>query len=230
MKTLSTMNKLKFTLSMLCMTLGLTFQSCNDDDHYSLGDMAIDWATVVSYESGTYYLVSDTWGTLWPAATSLPHYNPKDGQRVIAVFNPLDDDFQGFDHAIKVEGIDEVLTKDVEILTESNDAEYGNDPIYIKGDGLWISGGHLNVAFVQNLPAEQKHRISLVTPATEADADGYLPVELRYNTYGDVTGYAANGYASFNLLPYQETEGVKGIRVKLNLEEKGELTSTIDFE
>lgn len=224
------MNKIKLTLVALLATLGLTFQSCNDDDHYSLGDFSIDWATVVSTNPGTYYLKSDTWGTLWPAATSLPGYSPRDGQRVIALFNPLADDFQGFDHAIKVEGIDEILTKDIEKLTTENDKEFGNDPIYIEKDGLWVSGGHLNVAFVQNMPAYQKHRISLVAPALLADENGYIALELRYNNYEDVTGVGKNGYVSFDLTQLYEMEGVKGFILKCNLEETGEYISTFDFE
>lgn len=223
------MNKLKLTFVALLATLGLTFQSCNDDDHYSLGDFSIDWATVVSTSPGTYYLQSDTWGSLWPAATSLPGYRPTDGQRVIAVFNPLADNFQGFDHAIKVEGIDEVLTKDVELLSAGSDEDYGNDPIYIREDGLWVSGGHLNVAFVQNLPAHEKHRISLVAPTMQPDAQGYIALELRYNNYDDVTGIGRNGYVSFDLLPLKEINGVKGITLKCNLEETGEHLSTFDF-
>lgn len=223
------MNKIKLTFVAMLATLGMTFQSCNDDDHYSIGEISIDWATVVSTNPGTYYLQSDTWGSLWPAATSLPGYRPIDGQRVIAVFNPLSDDFQGFDHAIKVEAIDEVLTKDVEILTAENDEAFGNDPIYIREGGLWVSGGHLNVAFVQNLPTKEKHRISLVTPAIMPDAQGYIALELRYNNYDDVTGVGMNGYVSYDLHPLMEMEGVKGITLKCNLEETGEHLSTFDF-
>lgn len=223
------MNRFKLTFVVVLATLGLTFLSCDDDDNYSLGDIAIDWATVVSVDPHTYYLQSDTWGSLWPAATSIPAYKPVDGQRVIAVFNPLYDDFQGFDLAIKVEEIDEVLTKDVEILTTENDEAFGNDPLYIHEGGIWVSGNHLNVAFLQNLPVREKHRISLVTSAMEPDAQGYVALELRYNNFDDVTGIGRNSYVSFDLRPLMQTEGVKGITLKCNLEETGEHLSTFDF-
>ena len=60
----------------------------------------------------------------------------------------------------------------------------------------------LNIIFRQNLPRSEKHRISLVenkiatepgepeTPETlSIGEDGYVHLELRYNTYDDVTDY-----------------------------------------
>ena len=79
-------------------------QSCDDNDGYSLGDIAVDWATVRVVGGDTYSLNADRWGTLWPAATAIPFYKPIDGQRVITYFNPLYDNYEGYDHAVKVRG------------------------------------------------------------------------------------------------------------------------------
>lgn len=223
------MNRIRLKLLTLIAVLGFVFQSCDDEDGYSLGDMAIDWATVVSDNPSAYYLESDTWGSLWPAATSIPLYRPMDGQRVIVMFNPLYDDFQGFDVGVKVEGVEEILTKKVEKLTESNDGEFGNDPIYIIEENMWISGEHLNVVFRHKVPRQQKHRISLVTAATETDAGGYMPLELRFNTFQDESEVWMDGKVSFSLEEYVANPAVKGIRLTLNSLESGLKEIVLDF-
>lgn len=168
-------------------------------------------------------------GALWPAATSIPWYAPIDGQRVIVVFNPLSDDFQGYDCAVKVEGIREVLTKQIEQLIPENEEDFGNDPIAIIKDYMWISGGFLNVVFKQDRPLEVKHRISLVyADSLVPDEEGYVHLELRYNTYDDVTGVWASGAVSFNLNAIEKTSGLKGIKVKVTSAENGEIE--IPFE
>lgn len=225
----------KFNLIALALLLALLpgLQSC-DDDGYSLGDFAFDWATVRVTNGDTYALMGDNWGSLWPAATSVPGYKPVDGQRVLTFFNPLSDNTDGYDHFVKVEWIRNILTKQVEELTPENEEEYGNDPILIYKGNMWIDGGYLNIIFTQNLPAKEKHRISLVRVASLVDdrEDGYVRLELRYNTYGDTTDYWRDGAVSFNLnsLHLEDFEGMKGIILKLNSAENGEVEVTFDLK
>ena len=201
------MKKIKL-LWMAMLTLMLpALQSCDDNDGYSLGDIAVDWATVRVVGGDTYSLNADRWGTLWPAATAIPFYKPIDGQRVITYFNPLYDNYEGYDHAVKVEHNYNVLTKQVEDLTAENESEFGNDPVWVNKDMMWIGGGYLNVIFRQNLPVKEKHLVSLVrdmrATAAEGEDDEYIHLEFRYKTYDDVTGK-------------------KGIKVKLNSVKDGE--------
>ena len=219
------MKKIKL-LWMAMLTLMLpALQSCDDNDGYSLGDIAVDWATVRVVGGDTYSLNADRWGTLWPAATAIPFYKPIDGQRVITYFNPLYDNYAGYDHAVKVEHNYNVLTKQVEDLTAENESEFGNDPVWVNKDMMWIGGGYLNVIFRQNLPVKEKHLVSLVrdmrATAAEGEDDGYIHLEFRYNTYDDVTARQANGAVSFNLNSLDLT-GKKGIKVKLNSVKDGE--------
>ena len=222
------MKKLAHFCGIMLAATSFMFQSCDDSDGYSIGDIAVDWATVEAKDSHTYSLTGDTWGTLSPAASAFP-WSPEDGERVVIVFNPLYDDFQGYDCAIKIEGIRSILTKDVEELTEENDAELGNDPIYIEKRNMWIGGGYMNIVFRQNLPAQEKHRISLVhTTPLALDSEGYLTLELRYNTYDDMTGLYGNGAVSFNLNSIEALPGMKGVKIKLNSAVNGEVT--VPFE
>ena len=41
---------------------------------------------------------------------------------------------------VKIEGIQEVLTKEVEDMTAENEEEFGNDPIVIYQGDMWLGG------------------------------------------------------------------------------------------
>ena len=124
-------------------------------------------------------------------------------------------------------------------MTDEHEEEFGNDPIVIYQGDMWLGGKFLNIIFHQYLPRSEKHRISLVqnkiepeapeTPeALNVDEDGYIHLELRYNTYDDVTGYRGWGRVSYNLEEFYptakdaaETE-FKGFKVTINSKENGE--------
>lgn len=226
------MKKFNWLLGLLSLALIPALQSC-DDDGYSIGDLGWDWATVRATGGGGYYLEGDRWGTIDPVATAIPWFKPVDGERVVAFFNPLADTDEGVQ--VKMEGMQDVLTKEVEELTAENEEEFGNDPIVIYQGDMWLGGKYLNIIFEQNLPHSEKHRISLVqnkidveTPEPlTVDEDGYVHLELRYNTYKDVTGYKSWGRVSYNLEPFfpkekdAETE-MKGFKVTINSKENGE--------
>ncbi|MGL5273643.1 MAG: hypothetical protein ACRC8J_09230, partial [Phocaeicola sp.] len=97
-----------FLFLALGLTYGLFFQSCSDNDGFSIGDIVVDWSTVHAKGAHTYSLTGDTWGTMWPSASSVI-YTPIDGERVVAIFNPLYKDYEGYDYAIKVEGMQRIL-------------------------------------------------------------------------------------------------------------------------
>lgn len=228
------MKKLHWLFMAICLAVMPALQSCDDlDDGYSVGDFTPPlWATV-RVTGGAFYLDCDTWGTLWPINTDFGWYEPADGQRVITTFNPLYDNFQGYDHAVKILRMQDVLTKGIEIMTPETEEEFGNDPILIYKGDMGISGGYMNIIFAQNLPAKTKHRISLVRTQEGEDLyaeDGYIHLELRYNTYDDVTGFRAYGAVSYNLNSLDITSATKGIKLKLNSEVNGEVELTFDLK
>ena len=96
------MKKLHGLFMAICLAVIPALQSCDDVEGYSLGDMTPPlWATV-RVTGSAFYLDCDVWGTLWPVNTNMGWYNPADGQRVITTFNPLWDNYEGFDHAVKI--------------------------------------------------------------------------------------------------------------------------------
>lgn len=57
------MKKLAHFCGIMLAATSFMFQSCDDSDGYSIGDIAVDWATVEAKDSHTYSLTGDTWGT-----------------------------------------------------------------------------------------------------------------------------------------------------------------------
>ena len=226
------MRKLHWLFMAVCLAVMPVLQSCDDNDGYSIGDFTPPlWATV-RVTGNAFYLDCDVWGTLWPVNTDLGWYEPVDGKRVITMFNPLSDGFDGYDHAVKLLSLQDVLTKEVETLTPETEEEFGNDPVLISKGDNGISGGYRNIVFMQNLPSKTKHRISLVRPQDDADLygeDGYIHLELRYNDYEDLTGLRDYGAVSYNLNSLDVTSETKGIKLKLNSEVNGEVELVFDI-
>lgn len=147
------MKKLHWLFMAICLAVMPALQSCDDNDGYSLGDFTPPlWATV-RVTGNAFYLNCDVWGTLWPVNTDIGWYDAVDGQRVITVFNPLWDNYAGYDHAVKLLRLQNVLTKEVETLTPETEEEFGNDPVRIYKGDITISGGYMNIFFMQNLPS-----------------------------------------------------------------------------
>lgn len=67
-----------------------------------------------------------------------------------SLFQSLYDNYpEGYDCSVKVLSIKEILTKPIEELTAENEEEFGNDPVDIFEDNMWISGGYLNIILIR---------------------------------------------------------------------------------
>ena len=218
-----------FKLFGVAMMLGLValFQSCDDNDGYSIGDIGVDYVTVHVTGNGDFSFTGDTWGTMWPGAPSFIGFNPVEGQRALLYFNPLYDNFQGYDVAIKVENIYPILTKQVEELTAQNEKDYGDDPARITD--AWIAGGYMNLIFHQHIPTQNPHRVSLVeNKEKEYEDDGYVHLEYRYNTYGDtLSNRGIRSTVSYNLNTL-DLKDKKGIKMRINSAVNGERILTFE--
>ena len=224
------MKRFNWFLLAILFVLIPALQSCDDNDGYSVGDIGVGWATVRVLSGNAYYLDSDRYGTLWLSGNDVYWYKPVDGERVFVRFNPLWDNYEGYNLAVKLEGLRPILTKQVEELTSENEAEYGNDPVDIIQQNIWVSTGYLNVIYEQNIPLYKKHRVSLVRNTTvEPVEDGYVHLEYRYNTYDDVSDHWGQGVVSFNLNSL-DMEGKKGIKLKLNSAVNGEVEIVLDIK
>lgn len=201
MKTL----KLFFVIAGIVLS-SFTFSSCLDDDGYSLGDMWYSVATARPLGDDSFYFTLDGGTTLFRAAGDYyGRYYPKTPQRVQINYTILGDNYSGYDHAIKLNRLDTILTKPVaEHLGLQNDSIYGTDPVGI--EEMWVGDGYLNVIFKFNLSNEsKKHFINLVKNENESESPYEL--EFRHNAYEDYPAYGGRGIVAFDLAGLPDTEG-----------------------
>ena len=181
--------------------LGLV--SCDDDDSYSLGDFAVELMTVVP-DGNAYFLRRDNGETLWPLATNYPAYRSSK-TRALVNYTMLSDSISGFSHGIKVNWIDNILTKKIdEYKGVENDVIYGTDPVAI--DDMFVGDGYLNIRFGANFGNKGiKHKVSLI-PAVADDKEPYV-LEFRHNAFKDESLYGAKSTVAFDLSSLKDTAG-----------------------
>ena len=188
---MKSLNVLITALGIAASSLAIT--SC-DNDGYSLGDFALDFATINPGVDNAYSLTLDDGTTLWPAAQN-GFYKPKENQRAFINYTPLQDNFDGYDMAVKINEIIDILTKNPTVLNTATADSLGNDPIRI--NQYWIGDGYLNIDFsVGFSPNGNKHFINLAKNELNGKENYY---NLLHNAYGDNGTYLGNGYVSFNL-------------------------------
>lgn len=227
------------TLRILLVAIGvilttLAFQSCTDDDDYSLDKWMISVASLKSPEGSAPYFKLDDGTTLWPAAGYINTSVLRNEQRVLLNYTLLGDSTTGavgFDYYIRVNGLDTLLTKPiVENLEAKNDSVYGKDPVKITH--LWTGNGHLTIGFETDFGNQRKHLVNLVE--TDPEQTPYV-LEFRQNAFDDPKITRAQGLVCFNLsrLPLSEDktvtltirvntfDGVKDYTVEYNPNEEG---------
>lgn len=197
------------TLKLLFMTVGvvfssLTFTSCLDDDGYSLGDMWLSIATARPYGDNSFYLTLDDSTSLWPGAPIYINYQPKQPQRVQINYTILGDNYDQFDHIIKINKIDTILTKAIaENMGSKNDSIYGTDPVEITS--IWVGDGFLNIEFRTYFGYNVKHFVNLI-PDESASENPYK-LEFRHNAFNDQSSSLRYGFVAFDLSSLPDTEG-----------------------
>lgn len=193
----------KYTWLMLTMTMSLFgLNACQDDDDYSLDKFAIEIMTVVP-DGDTYYLRRDNGEKLWPFATNCPGYNSSK-TRAQVNYTMLSDSIPGFSHGIKINWIENILTKNISPYRGAeNDSIYGTDPVKIIA--MNIGDGYLNIRFAANFGnTGVKHLISLIQ---DQEVNTPYALELRHQAYGDNALYAAEGLVAFDLSSLLNTGG-----------------------
>lgn len=207
-------------LKLICGTFalfaGLTlFQSCSDDDAYSLDKFAIEVMTAKPLGGGTFYLIRDNGETLWPFANNDNRFNPKSKQRVQVNYTMLSDSTQGFSHGIKINWIDGILTKPIASNKgDENDEIYGTDPVELIA--IETGGGFLDIMFgAYYSDSGEKHFVNLI-PSASNDSTSY-ELEFRHNAYGDEQKYGVKGLVSFDLSSLPDTKGeTVTLKIKFN--------------
>ncbi|MGL5563067.1 MAG: hypothetical protein ACRDCN_10670, partial [Tannerellaceae bacterium] len=100
-----------------------------------------------------------------------------------------------YDHYVKVNYLEPILTKTIVELNAANADSIGNDPLLV--DAMWIGDGYLNITFRMRTSGTGKpHMVNLVQDIESTDLN---TLEFRQNAFDDNSGYLANGIVCFNL-------------------------------
>lgn len=220
----------KFTLILLAAIATLPLlHSCNDSDVEGADSRALVTILNPGGIASGFYFKADNGQTFYPSqfAVATGGYNPEDGQRAFIYYSLLDEKSPKYDYNIKLYGISEILTKDVDEMDPSNEEEFGEDPVELvalNGDAGYdclISAGYFTCSFKILGVGSEKHKISLVRSASADDTEdpGYTLLELRHKAddMGTDTPTPKSSMASFKLGAYDpaitEKKGLK-IRYK----------------
>ena len=192
--------KSSFILGVVSLMVLFAFNSC-DDDNDSLDSFRIELATVnpVSEGGNSFYLTRDDKKTLVPMNSV--NYKPKDNQRVYLNYTILSDAYDGYDHAIRINQMFNVLTKEVPaISTKQENDSIGNDRIHVSS--AWLGDDYINVEFGYKF-FNEVHFINLIdNQLADYEDDGKVHLEFRHNAYRDSQAQWGYGWAAFNIRPY----------------------------
>lgn len=226
--------KMTFLTLMLMLLITPILQSCLDDwdDKY---DTLFAIGTVKVIEGKDYYFASDEGSTLYPSDTSYVHnYAVVDGQRAFIYFSELDEKLQGYDYNVRINHIENILTKDIYSMPAEKADSIGDDRI--NATDCWITGEYLNIKyqFYHSNNQEKKHMLNLVineASTGENHKPDYVNLEFRHNAYSDSQLSLGTGLASFKLDNISEMlKEKKGLSIRVKSLYDGERFITLDIK
>jgi len=202
------------------MIAGLT--SC-DSDGYSLGDMYVSLAAVETYDNGeARSFTLDGGKTLFVAATTT-NYIPKN-ERVLINYTILGDNYEGYDHAIRLNYyMEDVLTKPI-VYIPADDQKKQDSIGYdkIKVETLFARRGYITIEFGYNMGGKDAHMLNLVALEEDKKQEGDEPIKLQFrHNIGNDEELFGSGlmYVCFRLDDYIEAN-----------EDRSELSFEVSWE
>ncbi len=209
------MKKLRLVALLCCFVLlGISFNSCLDNNGPSIGNWWVGIATLKPLDEGDFYLQLDDSTTIKAVNNYIPHFDTDFERRVTLSFNYVDETIAGYTRAVEIYQMDTVLTKDVvPHLGEQNDEVYGTDPVELVQDWVWCEDGYLNIRFLAWFSGNpgNKHFMNLVrTASNEPNV-----FEFRHNAYNDPRMYKGEGLVAFRLKDVVETNGDESVPITI---------------
>lgn len=235
------MKKLSLLAIAALLTLTPLFQSCLDSDtnedlwqNGTDGWLAMSTIKTLEGVANGYYFGLDDGTKMYPGdTTSIHKYTVINGQRAFVYFNYLNESKADYDYNVKVEAINNILTKPIVELTTENAAAIGDDKI--NATRLWIAQDYLNIEFQYygTKDENKKHFLNLVQNKTisQLDEEGYICLEFRHNSEGDSPTYLDEGYVSYKLDEIEEEmKTAKGLKIRVNTLYDGEQFRKVEFK
>ncbi len=193
----------KLNLFLLPALALLSLAACDNDsdgDYYT----GIALVSVMPLENGSYYFQQDNGQSIYPSINLVSNYKiQQKDQRAFIYYKLLNAQEIGYDYNIKLYGIENILTKDILIISSQDELDkIGDDPINITK--AWVGDGYLNVCFQFPFTPESKpHYINIIQNKIDNSSisnfeDGIV-LEFRHNAYNNINGILTNGVAAFKL-------------------------------
>lgn len=214
-----------FVLIVLFTTTTLALTSCGDNDDYSLGKFWVEFGTIEKTNDHDYKIVLDKGPVLFPSASNVPVQQLKNDMRVYVDFTILQDAAPGssIDHYVKVNGIQEILSKPIVSYTPAISDSLGMDTIELPE--YWIANNFITFHFFY--AREYKQHMVNLTKHEALTSDGRVLLEFRHNAFNDPGKYSTDGFVSF---PLKETFSEVQDSVQLRVQYKGfDKDKTIDI-
>ena len=229
-KFIKKMRKIKLLLS-LAFIATFALQSCNN----TTVDQPNMYALVTVHESTAgFYGKTDNGEKINAGSTTrIPSYKPKDGQRSIMYFTPLEEKIDGYLYNADVYQMVDILTKKPVLLTDSQYDTLGTSKIDITK--AWLGEEFLNIEFTVLTDLKTNHILNLVdnqlTPVVNPNENGYLEFEFKHKTRvdeDDIYGQSANGIICFNISNYDILNSTGVILKYSSLSEKKDVELIVD--
>lgn len=237
------MKKLNLSLGLILLLYlsSISLSSCSNDG-YSLDKFAVILVTAKNFSEGDnqrFYLKNEESGKTYWIGAPLQLPSIKDGQRLIVNITLLSDKWNGFDHFVRLNRIEQYIeTKPVNVLKKGAEDIYGKDPFMLTDSspffkGVSLEGMYLNVGYALFEPTKEMHQVYLVyNEQKEYPEDGYIHLELRYNAFGDELKNPIPASVSFDLnsLNTVISDAYKGVAIhRINKDNIEELVGEFDF-
>ncbi len=186
----------------------LLLGACNkESDRFANGDQMVSFGVVGKYinsADSSYIIHLDNGDQLIPVATIPLGIELSSGQRVQVTFSPYEEKISDVNQKTfygRIDGIRDILFKNIIRLTATNNDSIGNDPVAIRES--WVSGDSILTVNFSYFTNGSVHAINLVKNAGGNGTDHPYVFEFRHNAGGDHQNYRSPGIISFNLTPYK---------------------------
>lgn len=179
----------KFTAILLCAMLVVPFiSSCSKDDE---GPTKSVLATILPFWNNVGFAIQvDDGSTMYPGKVRINYKAPDGAQRAIIHFSEINEPVQGFTYNIDIHNIQNLETKDIKVVTSSDEK--------LSGDGIeiveaFVSGGYLNIEYKVSLDPyakDQNHVIDLIDNMKDGEPvfTTHYPLELRFRRAHSLQG------------------------------------------
>ncbi|WP_026475663.1 NigD1/NigD2 family lipoprotein [Alkaliflexus imshenetskii] len=187
-----------FSLLILFSALLASCSIDNDAEVYYL-----QLGVVKGNSASTFMIETDGGKILRPVQYPM-NYEISAGKRVLvryALVSTVED--QVYDHTVRIESIQNVLTKNLIHANETVRDTIGNDPVRIVD--AWISKDYLNVEFIfwgYNKP----HYFDLVFDSEKQDKPGFIALDFHHNMKNDLSYSQFRGLISFSIEELQDEQ------------------------